>query len=720
MSSFEPSGLHAAATIKAQRALKEGAAENGEECFIDEVQWRADVIDLCRVMECAKKLWLILEHSNEAMIRTALEIMVCRVAKKTLWWQDFWYSVEEKREYFKSLVGQKLAIAIANAKRSKVDLSALQGSGEEDPRLAVLRKQLEESEAALKAARAAQAAAENDARNMREAAEEAAKRIADLEKSIETYRSQAKENAAAANTPAPKDDSEELRRLKAQLSERDKQVADLEQQLKDLTNEIKRRDSLPKEGNDKDSNAELQMAQRRIEDLEKQLKQARADLAAEKKKPPQGPTEKAEKPSKGASEKEKALSEQLEEEQRLREALEGELKNAQDELERLRLELEASKKLAKELQANLDRVLALQSGTGGPEVPVEAAPAEVPVTGMTQAEMDELARLCLVEADVEKLKAKLQKKNDQIKSLQEENNELNEEQMRLLKLLKQVREQLRLVMELAEKKGLGDVIKNLFEEAGLAETMEKAYTCFDRLYDDALRRQNKQRRLEWFKLGGVGEPPADFQGKNPYAPSKRANSPASPKGGEGSPGGTLRYGGGTTCQNCGFPIREAFAHPGTRTAPDYSAESNASTSAPGSPAPPMVRQGTTTMAGMGSAGGSHAGISPAGVVVAIVGAGRARRRLPSNHQMGGPHARSPSPQTAHALDMRIEVTKLGGGGLAAIASTILVEDPWGDAPEPYGLGAAITRPGTTQSVASASQPGGLMSRPMTTASPGPF
>eukprot|EP00913_Durusdinium_trenchii_P003385 g3133.t1 len=72
-------------------------------------------------------------------------------------------------------------------------------------------------------------------------------------------------------------------------------------------------------------------------------------------------------------------------------------------------------------------------------------------------------------------------------------------------------------MELAEKKGLGDVIKKLFEEAGLGKTMaDPDYTCFDRLYDDALRRMDKQRRLEWYRLGNTGEPPPSFKAKHAY------------------------------------------------------------------------------------------------------------------------------------------------------------------------------------------------------------
>ena len=42
------------------------------------------------------------------------------------------------------------------------------------------------------------------------------------------------------------------------------------------------------------------------------------------------------------------------------------------------------------------------------------------------------------------------------------------------------------------------------------------YTCFDRLYDDALRRMDKQRRMEWYRLGNTGEPPPSFKAREPW------------------------------------------------------------------------------------------------------------------------------------------------------------------------------------------------------------
>ncbi len=81
-------------------------------CFFYHHRIGTKVTDLHRVMEVAKSLWLLLEHSNEvgslvwtttwllliginsletqAMVRVALEIALDGTYKKVLWWPDFW------------------------------------------------------------------------------------------------------------------------------------------------------------------------------------------------------------------------------------------------------------------------------------------------------------------------------------------------------------------------------------------------------------------------------------------------------------------------------------------------------------------------------------------------------------------------------------------------------------------------------------------------------
>ncbi|CAE7940366.1 unnamed protein product [Symbiodinium sp. KB8] len=511
-----PSGLNAAERIKAEREQQGGAED--EEVF-DELLWNQQVTDLHRVMEVAKSVWLLLEHSNEAMVRVALEIALDRNYKKVLWWPDFWFSDHDKREYFKEIVRIKLAIAIANAKGSAVDLSEFQKNEEESELVIGLRKKISELEEALRMARQAQEAAEARCRELEAAAAEAAQRMAAMEKSLEQLRKEVKDAYRNSLVDKGSDASEEeIVKLKQQLKMSEEQRVKLEEMIAQLKKQLQQASA----SGDASAqlNAELQAARKRIEDLENRLKEAQKEIAALKKQKSPAPA-KTEGKATVDGEAFRRLSAELEEERRKREELEELLQKAQEEIELLKKDLDAERKKAAELSAELKRLQQLDGKK--PEVLQEVQQVSIP-GGMTDEQLAELEELRAKAAELEKLKAKLKKRDAQIAALQEENDKLNEEQMRLLKMLKQVREQLRIVMELAEKKGLGDVIKKLFEEAGLGTTMsDPDYTCFDRLYDDALRRMDKQRRLEWYRLGNTGEPPPSFKGGGP--PMRPHNSP---------------------------------------------------------------------------------------------------------------------------------------------------------------------------------------------------
>ncbi|CAE7522076.1 unnamed protein product [Symbiodinium sp. CCMP2592] len=459
-------------------------------------------------MEVAKSVWLLLEHSNEAMVRVALEIALDRNYKKVLWWPDFWFSDHDKREYFKEIVRIKLAIAIANAKGSAVDLSEFQKNEEESELVIGLRKKISELEEALRQARALQEAAEARCRELEAAAAEAAQRMAAMEKSLEQLRKEVKDAYRNSLVDKGSDGSEEeILKLKQQLKMSEEQRVKLEEMIAQLKKQLQQASA----SGDASAqlNAELQAARKRIEDLENRLKEAQKEIAALKKQKGPAPA-KTEGKTTVDGEAFRRLSAELEEERRKREELEELLQKAQEEIELLKKELDSERKKAAELSAELKRLLEQTQGKK-PEVLQGVQQVTIP-GGMTDEQLAELEELRAKAAELEKLKAKLKKRDAQIAALQEENDKLNEEQMRLLKMLKQVREQLRIVMELAEKKGLGDVIKKLFEEAGLGTTMsDPDYTCFDRLYDDALRRMDKQRRLEWYRLGNTGEPPPSFK-----------------------------------------------------------------------------------------------------------------------------------------------------------------------------------------------------------------
>ncbi|CAJ1352249.1 unnamed protein product, partial [Effrenium voratum] len=623
-----PQGLNAAERIKAEmeRNANPENPEEEEEVF-DELLWRQNVTDLHRVMEVAKSLWLLLEHSNEAMVRVALEIALDGTYKKVLWWPDFWFSDHDKREYFKEIVRIKLAIAVANAKGSAVDLTEFQRS--DDTELVnSLRKQIADLEAALREARAKQEAAEARCRDLEKAAEEAAQRIAAMEKSLDDLRKEVKEYRNSMHL-ANNEESEELARLKQQLKTSEEERAKLEDLLSQLRKQLQ---DASKTGGDSDKlNSELEMAKRRIEELENRLKEAQKEIAA-LKRPKPGAPEPA--PSDSAAEKDamRKLREELKEERRKREEAEELLRKAQEQLELLRKEIEAERKKAADLSAELKRALDMK-GEKPPDVVTEIKQVTVP-GGLTEQQLAELEELRAKAEELEKLKAKLKKRDQQIAALQEENDKLQEEQVRLLKMLKQVKEQLRIVMELAEKKGFGDIIKKLFEEAGLASTMsDPDYTCFDRLYDDALRRMDKQRRLEWYRMGNTGEPPASFKAKHSYRRRESPERQADQKQNRGGP---------VYCRNCGSPVEV----PIQTSSPSLPPTRSPSPSPYDSAVSTYYQSGTTQMQHSYSNGS-----------------------LPS-HRSPSPPSRSLSPAGA---DLRIESVRPAGGGHIALSVAT-----WGD------------------------------------------
>jgi len=368
-------------------------------------------------------------------------------------------------------------------------------------------------------------------------------------------------------------------------------------------------------------NAELQAARKRIEDLENRLKEAQKEIAALKKQKSPAPA-KTEGKATVDGEAFRRLSAELEEERRKREELEELLQKAQEEIELLKKDLDAERKKAAELSAELKRLQQLDGKK--PEVLQEVQQVSIP-GGMTDEQLAELEELRAKAAELEKLKAKLKKRDAQIAALQEENDKLNEEQMRLLKMLKQVREQLRIVMELAEKKGLGDVIKKLFEEAGLGTTMsDPDYTCFDRLYDDALRRMDKQRRLEWYRLGNTGEPPPSFKAKQAY---RRRESPERAQ----DPKQRANHTGQIYCRNCG----NAVEVPTNMVAPAPSLPATRSPS-------PQDRGGAYYRT-------------------------QSTESLSSQKRSQSPQSRSLSPSAPQAVDLRIESVRPANNGQIALS-----------------------------------------------------
>lgn len=626
-----PQGLNAAERIKAEmeRAALDNP-ENPEEEVFDDLLWRQNVTDLHRVMEVAKSLWLLLEHSNEAMVRVALEIALDGTYKKVLWWPDFWFSDHEKREYFKEIVRIKLAIAIANAKGSAVDFSEFEKNDEESELVAKLRKQIAELEAALRDARLEKEAAEARIRELELAAKEAEEKLAAMEKSLEQLRREVKEFRRQSDNQGPSASLEELERVKQQLKQSEEKNAQLEEMISQLRKQLQEGN---KSGEVEKIKSELQMAKKRIEELEQKLMDAQKEIAMLKRQKggaPGPPTPVATDDSAAI----RRLKEELEEERRRRLELEELLKKTEAEMDQLKKDIDAERKKSLDLSNQLKN---LPKTDNKKETVTEIKEVTVP-GGLSEEQLRELEELRAKAEELEKLKAKLKKRDQQIASLQEDNDKLNEEQVRLLKLLKQVKEQLRILMELAEKKGLGDVIKKLFEEAGLGKTMaDPDYTCFDRLYDDALRRMDKQRRMEWYRLGNTGEPPPSFKAKHAY---RRRESPERLDGKQGR-AATSVY-----CRNCvaSVEVPNTSSQPASRSPSPFERYDSAAST--------YYQAGNTYLQQSFSSTslGSNRSLSP-----------------------GGPHSRSISPSPGGAMDLRIQSIRPANGGHIALSVAT-----WGD------------------------------------------
>eukprot|EP00933_Yihiella_yeosuensis_P037991 TRINITY_DN31982_c0_g1_i1.p1 TRINITY_DN31982_c0_g1~~TRINITY_DN31982_c0_g1_i1.p1 ORF type:complete len:917 (+),score=226.88 TRINITY_DN31982_c0_g1_i1:139-2889(+) len=689
--SVPPSGLSAAETIKANLH-----STGDEELIIDEVVWKQNVLDLHRVMEISKTMWLAVEHSNEACCRVGLEIALCRRSKKVLFWPDFWFSDHDKREHFKQIVNMKLAIAMANAKGGAVDFSGFADDEGESEEVKQLKLRIAELEAALKAARAAQAAAELAAREAQEAAANAMKRLGEMEKAMDQLRQQVRDGMSAPVEVKDDGSADEIKRLQGLLKMSDDKIKSLEAEIAALKKKLQEPKKEETVKDVKDNSSELAMANRRIAELEEQIKKLRDEIRGLKNQKPVAET-KVKAPKAVASGVEDELRGELEAAAQREADLQEQLRKALEEIDRLKKEIAEAKKKAAELEANLQAALANQ-GKGGP-VQIIQAPEEKEETdtGLSAAQLAELAELRKRALEADKWKAKYEKMKAKAQSLEAELEALNEEHMKLLKMFKQVKEQLRILMELAEKKGLGDLIKKLFEEAGLTDTMnDPEYTCFDRLYDDALRRQEKQRRIEWLKLGGVGDPPPSFQGKkwDPYK-RKASQSPSRnyqevPTSGEGGDNTGRRN--CAVCKNCGFPIPNAVGPPRTPTAdpaPEPEKKVEQASSRPSSVSPPP-------------GGGYRSSARDEKEFRSTWQAGQKSnerwRMGPQNYQQPR-HGRSPSPQTAHALDIRIQMTRSGGPDRAGIAAVTFAEqEPWDHNAGSYGLGqlaAPLQRPNTT-------------------------
>merc|ERR1712125_248952 len=99
-------------------------------------------------------------------------------------------------------------------------------------------------------------------------------------------------------------------------------------------------------------------------------------------------------------------------------------------------------------------------------------------------------------ARLAKLEAKNAKQANAIAELTKERDDLETQKLQMLKTLHRLKEQIQTLQKVAEKRGLGKQIQSLMAESGLQDAMDNPeWNIFNRLYEDALRRQAKVRQL---------------------------------------------------------------------------------------------------------------------------------------------------------------------------------------------------------------------------------
>lgn len=528
--------------LKNIAALRGAGGGLGSARQVDEAQWKQNCIDLHQVMSVTKSVYLVLEHHNEALLRVAVELATCPLSRKILWWTDAWPGDYKKRDQLRDMVKEKLALAIAHVKNTKPVFE--EEEARVDPEeFEEFKKKLAEAEAAKKAAQHQQQVAELRCKDVEEAAAEDRKQLEAMDASLNQLRAQLR--AAMEQPVADPAMQEKLADMEAKLKASEQQCGMLTQKIGDVETKLKaseealavakkeaqeaqeelKRKSLapPPKAAPKDEPKQivkevvpkklLEEHKREVEALQKQI-----DEAQEAAKKLQGERDKArgtvddlrneveqmrrraEEAEANASKGSAVVTKKPEAPKRdagVQADLEAKNDAAAQKISQLTAQLEDAKKRgadAEELVKDLKKQLAAALAAPPPPEPPRSPRAPPPPvdTGLSKEQMEELEGLRKMAGEYEKVVQKLAKRDATIAELKEERAALEDEKMRMLRALHQVKEQLRRVQEIAEKKGYGKLVEDIMSEAKVTENINSPeWSCFDRLYEDALRRQKK-------------------------------------------------------------------------------------------------------------------------------------------------------------------------------------------------------------------------------------
>jgi hypothetical protein len=109
---------------------------------------------------------------------------------------------------------------------------------------------------------------------------------------------------------------------------------------------------------------------------------------------------------------------------------------------------------------------------------------------------EKVADIEKLETIVEQLKAKLEAKHDKVVQVLEEKTAVEQSLERAVKYIQKLKDQIKKIQSIAERRGHGTIVQSIMEESGALEsTVGKEFSIFDRLYEDAMRRQFKSKRI---------------------------------------------------------------------------------------------------------------------------------------------------------------------------------------------------------------------------------
>eukprot|EP00419_Tripos_fusus_P064882 CAMPEP_0172930736 /NCGR_PEP_ID=MMETSP1075-20121228/219131_1 /TAXON_ID=2916 /ORGANISM="Ceratium fusus, Strain PA161109" /LENGTH=760 /DNA_ID=CAMNT_0013792049 /DNA_START=122 /DNA_END=2407 /DNA_ORIENTATION=+ len=458
--------LHCPALTLVQRT-GEAAADPGPGRQIDEVLWRRNCADFRDVMDIAKSVFLALEHHNEAALRVAVEVVTDPIARECLWWTDFWFEDDDQRDQWKHIIWEKFPVVIGHATDSK---PMVQTAVSADPAaLEGMQQRVEQADTACKAAQQQKKIAEMRCRELEEMETKSREHVRALDESLAQMRAELRRSKEACTSV-----QQRLALQEEQLHEAEKHKAAAAQCLAEQEKCARAaEDSFVA---DKEKLNKSEEARAVVEEKLKKSEEARAVLEEKLKKGEEARAVLEEK-SKAAEEKIKALQASA--------SMNTPSKSDDKALHEIAGKFHAEKALMREIgmqtEFHVEKALMREIEMQSEELRRKTKEQDAEVSELRKANAG-------LEREVEELRAKIPRKDERIGKLQEDKAALEEERMNMLRSIHALREKLKRITEIAEKKGYGKIVSEIMTEADIPQTLEGpeffALTGFTRMRCD--------------------------------------------------------------------------------------------------------------------------------------------------------------------------------------------------------------------------------------------